>query len=46
VRDREPQRYGRAAVRWLARFCDEQAGVDLDEASLVAAHLAAFRRAA
>ena len=37
MRDREPQRYGRAAVRWLARFCDEEAGVDLDEATLVVA---------
>jgi len=43
VRDREPQRYGRAAVRWLARFCDEQAAVELDEAVLVAIHLAALR---
>src|SRR5712691_1009241 len=40
VRDREPRRYGRLAVRWLARFCDEQAGVDMDEAALVAVHLA------
>ena len=43
VRDREPHRYDRVAVRWLARFCDEQAGVELDEAMLVAAHLAAVR---
>ena len=43
VRDREPRRYGRVAVRWLARFCDEQEGVELDEAALVAVHLAAFR---
>src|SRR5919201_5840649 len=43
VRDREPRRYGRVAVRWLARFCNEQPGVELDEAALVAAHLVAFR---
>ena len=43
VRDREPHRYDRVAVRWLARFCDEEAGVELDEAMLVAAHLAAVR---
>jgi hypothetical protein len=43
VRDREPHRYDRVAVRWLARFCDEEAGVQLDEATLIAAHLAAFR---
>jgi hypothetical protein len=30
-------------VRWLARFCDEQPAVELDEAALVAAHLVAFR---
>src|SRR5207248_936103 len=43
VRDYEPHRYGRLAVRWLARFCDEQPGVELEEAALVAAHLVAFR---
>jgi hypothetical protein len=43
VRDREPQRYGPLAVRWLSRFCKEQPAVELDEAALVAAHLVAFR---
>jgi hypothetical protein len=30
-------------VRWLARFCDEQPAVELEEAAPVAAHLVAFR---
>ena len=42
LRDREPARYPRAAVRWLGRYCCEQQGVTLDEASLLAAHLLAF----
>lgn len=42
LRDREPARYPRAAVRWLGRYCCEEDGVTLDEASVVAAHLAAF----
>lgn len=43
VLDEEPQRYPRAAVRWLARFCDEAPSVVLDEAVLVATLLAALR---
>jgi hypothetical protein len=42
LRDREPARYPRAAVRWLGRYCCEEKGVTPDEAALVAAHLAAF----
>jgi hypothetical protein len=42
LRDREPARYPRAAVRWLGRYCCEQTDVALDEATVVAAHLAAF----
>lgn len=36
LRDREPERYERAAVRWIARFCVERVDVsieDVDEAS-------------
>jgi hypothetical protein len=37
--DKEPQRFGRAAVRWHGRFCRE-AQVDLEEAQAVLAALA------
>ncbi|WP_372788704.1 hypothetical protein [Paraconexibacter sp.] len=36
LRDREPDRYERAAVRWIARFCVERVEVsieDVDQAS-------------
>ncbi len=36
LRDREPERYERAAVRWIARFCVERRDVsieDVDQAS-------------
>ncbi len=36
LRDREPERYERAAVRWIARFCVERVEVsieDVDQAS-------------
>jgi len=36
LRDREPERYERAAVRWIARFCVERVDVsieDVDQAS-------------
>lgn len=36
LRDREPERYERAAVRWIARFCVERREVsieDVDQAS-------------
>jgi hypothetical protein len=36
--DKEPQRFGRAAVRWHGRFCRE-AQVDLEEAQAVLAAL-------
>lgn len=36
--DKEPQRFGRAAVRWHGRFCRE-ANVDLEEAQAVLAAL-------
>jgi len=37
---REPQRYGRAAVRWHARFCVERRRVELVEAELLLSLLA------
>jgi hypothetical protein len=37
--DVEPERYGRAAARWHARFCLEVKGVDLAESSAVLALL-------
>jgi hypothetical protein len=37
--DKEPHRFGRAAVRWHGRFCRE-AKVDLEEAQAVLAALA------
>ncbi len=43
VRDEDQPRYPRAAVRWLARFCDEAPAVTLDEVLLVVAHLGALR---
>lgn len=39
IRDKEPERYGRAAARWAARWSSELAGVDLPEAQLVQAAL-------
>jgi hypothetical protein len=38
----EPRRYGRAAVRWHARFCVERQRVELDEAELLLSLLAAL----
>src|ERR671910_2998161 len=37
--DLEPERYGRAAARWHARFCLEVKGVDLAESGAVLALL-------
>lgn len=31
LRDREPERYERAAVRWIARFCVERHEVSLED---------------
>jgi hypothetical protein len=39
--DHEPDRYERAAVRWLGRLLLEQRGVGLRHAELAAAYLAA-----
>ena len=35
VRDREPHRFARVALRWHARFCAETAGVGLEAGRLV-----------
>jgi len=43
IRDTAPDTYGRAAGRWLGRYCAETPGVDLDEAALVLGALAALR---
>jgi hypothetical protein len=40
--ERDPDRYRRAAPRWLARFIDEAGDVPLEEAQLVQAALAAL----
>jgi len=37
--DVEPERYGRAAARWHARFCLEVKGIDLHESGTVLALL-------
>jgi hypothetical protein len=39
----EPQRYERAALRWHGRFCAEVRGIELDEAQVILAALAALR---
>jgi hypothetical protein len=42
IRDQQPDRYDRAAARWLARYCVEVPGVDLSEATLTAGALTAL----
>jgi hypothetical protein len=39
IRDKDPERYGRAAARWAARWSSELPGVDLAEGQLVQAAL-------
>ena len=43
IRDSSPERYTRAAGRWLGRYCAETPGVELDEAALVLGALSALR---
>jgi hypothetical protein len=43
VRDTEPKRFERAALRWHGRYCREVTEVTLDEAQAVLALLAALR---
>jgi hypothetical protein len=42
ILEQEPERYERAAVRWLGRLLLEQRGVSLRRAELAAAYLAAW----
>jgi threonine aldolase len=42
IRDLQPERYDRAAARWLARYCVEVPGVDLAEAALTTGALTAL----
>jgi hypothetical protein len=42
LRDQEPDRYERAALKWLGRLLREQRGVSLRHAELAAAYLAAW----
>jgi hypothetical protein len=42
LRDQEPDRYERAAVRWVGRLLLEQRGVGLRHVELAAAYLAAW----
>ena len=43
VRDKEPKRFVRAALRWHARYCREVADVTLEEGQAVLSLLAALR---
>jgi hypothetical protein len=40
IREKAPERYGRAALRWHSRFVREVPGVELDEAQAILATLA------
>ena len=42
IREKEPERFGRAAARWAARWASELPSVDLSEAQLVQAALASL----
>ena len=44
VRDREPERYEAAAVRWIARFCVERVDVSLDDVQDARRAFALMRR--
>ncbi len=44
LRDREPERYEAAAVRWIARFCVERADVSLDDVQDAGRAFALMRR--
>lgn len=43
LRDREPERYERAAVRWLGRYCVERPDVTLDDVEHARAAFALMR---
>jgi hypothetical protein len=44
LRDREPERYERAAVKWIGRYCVEQPDVTLDDVDQARAAFAVMRR--
>ncbi len=44
LRDREPERYERAAVRWIARFCVERAEVSIEDVDQASRAFALMRR--
>lgn len=44
LRDRDPKRFDRAALRWHARYCREVADVKLAEGQAVLALLAALKK--
>jgi hypothetical protein len=44
LRDREPERYERAAVRWLGRYCVERPDVTLADVEHVRGAFALMRR--
>jgi hypothetical protein len=44
LRDREPQRYERAAVRWIGRYCVERPDATLDDVDQARAAFAVMRR--
>jgi hypothetical protein len=43
IRDNEPKRFDRAALRWHARYCREAADMTLEEGQAVLALLAALK---
>ena len=44
LRDREPERYERAAVRWIGRFCAEHPDVGLEDVDHARAAFSLMRR--
>jgi hypothetical protein len=44
LRDREPERYERAAVRWIGRFCVERADATLEDVDHARAAFQIMRR--
>ena len=46
LRDREPQRYEAAAVRWIARFCVERVDVSLEDVDHATRAIVLMRRGA
>jgi predicted transport protein len=44
LRDREPERYERAAVRWIGRYCVERPEVTLEDVDHARAAFALMRR--